>query len=93
MNDAADATEDSERSLSATTTFTFAVGEAEEEEADPPPATPPTAEAGPNLEGKRGEEIVLSGSGAPHVEGSQTLSCRWRIVGASHPELAGAARS
>ena len=50
--------------------------------------TPPEADAGPDIEGKRGEEdIVLAGSGTAHAEGSQTLSYGWRFADASHAEL------
>ena len=52
------------------------------------PATPPTAEAGTDLTGKRGGEVTLSGSGSKHAGGSQAaLSYSWRIKGASHAEL------
>ena len=53
-------------------------------------ATPPTADAGPDVEGKRGEEdIALAGSGTAHAGGSQELSYGWRIADASHAELTG----
>ena len=53
-------------------------------------ATPPTADAGPDVEGKRGEEdIALAGSGTAHADGSQELSYGWRIADASHSELTG----
>ena len=53
-------------------------------------ATPPTADAGPDVEGKRGEEdIALAGSGTTHAGGSQELSYGWRIADASHAELTG----
>ena len=52
--------------------------------------TPPAADAGSDVEGKRGEEdVVLAGAGTAHADGSQELSYRWRIADASHSELAG----
>ena len=52
--------------------------------------TPPAADAGSDVEGKRGEkDVVLAGSGTAHADGSQELSYRWRIADASHSELAG----
>lgn len=67
---------------------------------EPPPApvpgppapvgdTPPVADAGPDIEGKRGGEMVLAGAGVANPEGSQALSYQWSIAGASHGELAG----
>ena len=56
----------------------------------PPAPTPPTASAGVDFNGKRGEVVTLSGSGAANAAGSQTLTYRWRISGASHTELASA---
>ena len=52
------------------------------------PATPPTAEAGAALTGKRGGDVTLAGSGTKHAEGSQdALTYSWRIKDASHAEL------
>ncbi|MCY4580324.1 MAG: cadherin domain-containing protein [Chloroflexi bacterium] len=56
----------------------------------PPAPTPPTANAGSDFNGKRGEVLTLSGSGTANADGSQTLTYRWRISGASHDELAAA---
>ncbi len=56
----------------------------------PPAPTPPTADAGADFNGKRGEVLTLSGSGTANADGSQTLTYRWRISGASHTELASA---
>ena len=56
-------------------------------EPDPPAPTLPTADAGANRNGKRGEVLTLNGSGTPHADGSQTLTYQWRIVDASHDEL------
>ena len=48
----------------------------------------PTADAGPDLNGKRGEQdIALAGSGTAHADGSPELSYQWRIAAASHSEL------
>ena len=50
--------------------------------------TPPTAEAGGTLTGKRGGAVMLKGSGTKHAQGSQdALTYSWRIKSASHPEL------
>ena len=52
--------------------------------------SPPTADAGSDVEGKRGEEgVVLDGSGTAHADGSQSLTYLWEIAGASHTELEG----
>ena len=52
--------------------------------------SPPTADAGSDVEGKRGETgVVLDGSGTPHADGSQSLTYQWSIDGASHSEFAG----
>ena len=52
--------------------------------------SPPTADAGSDVEGKRGEEgVVLDGSGTAHAKGSQSLTYQWEIAGASHSELEG----
>jgi len=55
--------------------------------ATPTPTSPPTANAGADFNGRRGEVLTLSGSGTAHSEGSQTLSYQWSISGASHSEL------
>ena len=55
-------------------------------------ATPPTADAGADVEGQRGEQVTLDGSGTSHADGSQTLSYRWRIADASNGPLRGADR-
>ncbi len=91
------ATDDGFIPLSGTWTFTLSVsatGNAEEGTANgqgeepAPAATPPTAEAGANLVGKRGGDVKLKGSGTKHAEGSQdALTYSWRIAKASHPEL------
>ena len=60
------------------------------EKPDPPAPTPPTADAGADFNGKRGEVLTLSGSGTANSDGSQTLTYQWRISGASHTELAAA---
>ena len=60
------------------------------EKPDPPAPTPPTADAGADFNGKRGEVLTLSGSGTANADGSQTLTYGWRISGASHTELASA---
>ena len=60
------------------------------EKPDPPAPTPPTADAGADFNGKRGEVLTLSGSGTANAAGSQTLTYGWRISGASHTELASA---
>ena len=53
-------------------------------------STPPAADAGSDVEGKRGEkDVVLAGSGTARADGSQELSYRWRIADASHSELSG----
>ena len=75
------ATDDGDPPLTDTTSFKLTVEEK--------PETLPTADAGSDVEGKRGGDIVLDGTGTPHAEGSQTLTYRWRIDGASHTELAG----
>ena len=81
------ATDDGAVPQSATWSFTLsvsAVGSLVQE----PAATPPTAEAGAALKGKRGGDVKLAGSGTKHAEGSQAaLSYSWRIAKASHPEL------
>ena len=52
--------------------------------------SPPSADAGSDVEGKRGEEgVALDGSGTAHADGSQTLTYQWEIAGASHSELEG----
>jgi len=56
-------------------------------EPDPPAPTPPTADAGADFDGKRGEVLTLNGSGTPHADGSQTLTYQWRISDASDDEL------
>ena len=58
--------------------------------AEPDP-TPPTADAGSDRQAERAERVSLTGSGASHASGSQALSYQWRIAGASHSELQGAA--
>ncbi len=60
------------------------------EKPDPPAPTPPTASAGADFNGKRGEVLTLSGSGTANADGSQALTYGWRISGASHTELASA---
>ena len=55
----------------------------------PTPASKLTADAGPDFSVKRGEAVVLAGSGTANAEGSQTLSYSWRISDASHTELKG----
>ena len=78
------ATDDGDPPLSGTTAFTLTVEE----------KTLPTADAGADVEGKRGEEgVVLDGSGMPHAKGSQSLTYQWSISGASHSELAGLSSS
>ncbi|MCY4510503.1 MAG: putative Ig domain-containing protein [Acidobacteria bacterium] len=73
------ATDAGSPALSGSTSFTLTVK-----------GSPPTAEAGSDVEGKRGEEgVVLEGSGTPHADGSQSLTYQWSIDGASHGELAG----
>ena len=56
-------------------------------EPDPPAPTLPTADAGVDFNGKRGEVLTLNGSGTPHADGSQTLTYQWSIADASHDEL------
>ncbi len=52
--------------------------------------SPPTADAGSDVEGTRGEEgVVLDGSGTAHADGSQSFTYQWEIAGASHSELEG----
>ena len=56
--------------------------------------SPPSADAGSDVEGKRGEEgVALDGSGTAHADGSQTLTYQWEIAGASHSELEGLSNS
>ena len=56
--------------------------------------TPPEADAGSDIEGKRGEEdVALAGSGAAHADGSQELAYEWQIADASHTELASLANA
>ena len=85
------ATDDGEpEPLSGSATFTLTVVAAEEEgvATGQAEATPPTAEAGAALTGKRGGTVTLEGSGTKHAGGSQAaLSYSWRIKAASHPEL------
>ena len=52
-------------------------------------ATPPTVDAGSDVQGKRGGEVALAGSGAAHADGSRELTYRWRIADASNGELTG----
>ena len=56
-------------------------------EPDPPAPTPPTADAGADFNGKRGEVLTLNGAGTPHADGSQTLTYQWSISDASDDEL------
>ena len=54
-----------------------------------PDSSPPTASAGPDFSVKRGEAVVLAGSGTANAKGSQALTYSWRISNASHTELKG----
>ena len=80
------ATDDRDPPLSRSATFTLTVEAAGVTGAVDP--TPPTADAGADLEGKRGGAVTLSGSGTLNAQGSQDApTYSWRIVGASHAEL------
>ena len=47
----------------------------------------PTASAGADFDGRRGEEVTLSGSGTAHADGSRTLTYQWTVSDASEDEL------